>query len=335
MLSIIIPTLNEAANLPLLLDDLKRQRGIDLQVIVADGGSTDGTLRDLDVDSVVTRPNRAAQLNAGAQLAVYDSMLFLHADTRIPNTDTLARAMLALQNEPQTTAGHCRLRFVGPQAGHSGFRYLERKTELNRPNTTNGDQGFLVPRLLYEHVGGFDESLPFLEDQRFAEHVRRVGRWVTLPGWIETSTRRFAAEGFGRRYLTMAIMMGVHDAGVTDFFERVAAYRPHPDQRLDLGPVIRAMYRVTLDREPHAAFQMWEDVGRFVRHNAWQLALATDVYLLEDNSTPCLKYYDEVIEDRLDHVWVDRLAACLTAGFFLGAVPLYWSAKQHRFSAGR
>ncbi|MEZ4461652.1 MAG: glycosyltransferase family 2 protein [bacterium] len=335
MLSIIIPTLNEAANLPCLLDDLKRQRGIDLQVIVADGGSTDGTLRNLDVDSVVTRPNRAAQLNAGAEIAVHDSLLFLHADSRVPDPDTLAEAARFMGALPDSTAGHFRLRFVGPQAEHPGFRYLEKKTELNRPNTTNGDQGFWVPRALFDCVGGFDETLPFLEDQRFAEAVRRVGQWVTLPGWIETSTRRFAAEGFGRRYLTMAIMMGVYDAGVTDFFERVAAYRPHPDQRLDLGPVIRAMYGVTLDRDWRDALKMWEDVGRFVRGNAWQIALLTDVYLLEDNSTPCLRYYEQVVEPQLDHVWLDRVAAYLTAGFFLGAVPLYWAAKQTRSSAGR
>lgn len=328
-LSVIIPTLNEAANLPLLLDDLRRQSGLQLEVIVCDGGSTDGTTTHCE-NVVRCQANRAAQMNAGARRASFDWLLFLHADSRLPRPTICRQALDAVAHDVNL-AGHFSLSFVGPQSEHPGFRYLEAKTKLNRPNTTNGDQGFLVHRSLFDKLGGFDETLPFLEDQRFAELVRRVATWITLPDTIETSTRRFATEGFGRRYLSMAIIIGVYNAGVDDFFDRVNSYPSHPDARLDLGPIISAMFGVTFDRPPKDAWKMWQQVGAFIRSNAWQLALFADVYLLRDKTRRCLEYYDTNIAPWLDSSALDQLATMLAASFFLGAVPLGWSIRK-RFS---
>jgi len=185
-----------------------------------------------------------------------------------------------------------------------------------------------VHRELYDAVGGFDSSLPFLEDQRFAQRVRQLGEWVTLPGHLQTSTRRFATEGFGRRYLVMAVVMGVNEAGLDDFFELVNAYTPDPREPLDLGPIIAAIRHITFHDGPDGALQCWSDVGHFLRLNAWQLALLLDVYLLQDSPVSLTDQFDRHVADKLNNRWVDVLAAALAASFFLVVVPTWWSNKE-------
>lgn len=328
--SVVIPTLNEADALPLLLDDLEQQSDVNLEVVVADGGSTDATPHIAQQCAKLVRcthANRAAQLNEGARQAGHDWLVFLHADTRLTGVHLLRDAISTLSSLPENTAGHFSLRFEGARSDHLGFRYLEAKTRESRPFTVNGDQGFVMRRSLFEALGAFDPTLGFFEDQRLAARVWELGNWVTLPGVLVTSSRRFDAEGFERRYLAMAMMMGAHHAGALDFFGRVRAYAPHPEAALDLAPFFRAAWDMTLARTEDEAAALWLDVGQYIRMNAWQLALMTDTYLLEDPDHPTLHVFEKHLQPALNRKETDVMLAIAAATCFLVALPAVWAAK--------
>ena len=241
--SVIIPALNEAAHLPTLLHDLHGQQAPRLEILVCDGGSRDGTpelAAAAGARVLQSARGRGLQMNAGARQARGDYLLFLHADSRLDSPRLIADALDSLTHaitlrRHHRVAGHFRLRFLRRSDCHRlGWRSVEEKTAF----TTNGDQGLLIQKRWFGELGGYDESLPFLEDQRLAEKIRAAGEWITLPGVLATSARRFETEGFSRRYLLMAIIMGLHYAGVDAFFARAPqVYRAqHETGKLLLTP---------------------------------------------------------------------------------------------------
>ena len=160
VLSVIVPTLNEAENLSSLLNDLKKQRNISLEIIVGDGGSSDATKSVADacgVTVVSAARGRGTQMNAAAGQAAGDYLLFLHADSRIDDPDFLNNAVRVLTSElceHDRVAGHFRLRFLrSTKRNVMGYRYAEEKTAFNRINTTNGDQGLLLTKEFFRHLG--------------------------------------------------------------------------------------------------------------------------------------------------------------------------------------
>ncbi|MFA5939553.1 MAG: glycosyltransferase, partial [Sinimarinibacterium sp.] len=177
-LSVIIPTLNEREALPALLDALRAQQGIDLECVIADGGSDDGTVelaRARGTTVIDCGRGRGWQMNAGARTASGEWLLFLHADSQLEDPGLLRDALVALHAEASgdtVVAGHFALRFARDEAGHDGFfRFLEAKSASNRPYTINGDQGLLIAHRHFDMLGGFDESLPVFEDQRMAARI--------------------------------------------------------------------------------------------------------------------------------------------------------------------
>jgi len=144
VLSIIIPTLNEAENLPELLADLNQQKNIRLEVIIGDGGSTDATQSVAEAYAakfVTAGRGRGAQMNAAALQATGAYFLFLHADSRIDDPSLLSNALNALtlaERHPSLIAGHFRLEFIrSTPCNAMAYRYAEEKTAFNRVNTTN------------------------------------------------------------------------------------------------------------------------------------------------------------------------------------------------------
>lgn len=324
-LSVVIPTLNEEASLPALLDDLAAQT-LEIEIIIADGGSSDSTCAEIErrgISLVHAARGRAAQMNAGAQASHSDTLLFLHADSRLESRGLLEGALAAFEAERlrggECLAGHFALRFLRTRPGADAlFRFMQAKTRSGRRGTINGDQGLLIARAFFESLDGFDTRLPFLEDQRLAEKIFRSGRWILLPGELKTSARRFEAEGHRRRYALMALMMTLHDAGLEEFFEQ--APQVYADQEraatLKLRPFLdlaRRLFLRELKRDP----RLFSRAGRYVRGNAWQVALMLDL-LGGDESGVWLDRFDRQIAARLNHPVADALAACLATGVALG-----------------
>lgn len=327
-LSVIVPTLNEQQALPNLLEDLERQAGVEMEVIVADGGSTDRTVSvcyQHGVRVVVAQSGRGRQMNAGAAAARGRYLLFLHADTRLTGADQFAlsiEALAAARTRP--AAGHFSLRFnevVGSTA--QKLRYHEAKTHLNRKNTTNGDQGMLLLAEDFVSLGGFDESLHFLEDQDMAERIRALGCWMTLPSTIVTSGRRFAIEGYTPRMLQSAVIMCFREIELRDFFhESATIYR---DQDRVEGPLpMEAFLRMghhCLARDGIRRFiGRWYGIGRFVRGNAWQLFYAKDVRERDRAGDRWLAWYDRYFDPLTDNAIGNILAMLLG----LGAYYILW-----------
>ncbi|RVU45900.1 glycosyltransferase [Lujinxingia sediminis] len=291
--SVIIPTLEEAGRLGRLLDALKGQKGVAMDVVVADGGSIDGTpevARRVGARVVeVGMASRARQMNAGALVSEGEWLLFLHADSVPADVDLLRDALERMRREEQggvseRVVGHFSLHFEGAQRGERRrfYRGLERKSALNRALTTNGDQGMLMRRETYEAVGGFDEGLGYLEDQRFiAALEKRGGRRVTLGGYLRTSTRRFEVEGVGARYATMTLIMMAEAVGLEAFLsdeERVYAPQ-HRAGRLRFFQQLKVFGAVLRTGDRQVVRRRLRGLGVLGWQNLWQVPFGIDVWL--------------------------------------------------------
>lgn len=325
-LSVIIPTLNEAQQLPRLLALLNRQTGLQLEIIVADGGSSDATpvqAQTAGITLVRSAAGRGRQMNAAARTASAPYLLFLHADTYCEATDTLVKALAALRREQQAAgqqriAGHFALRFDRSEAGahRFGYRYMEEKSALNRPYCQNGDQGLLLSAAYFNELGGFDESLPFFEDLRIAERIHATGRWITLPGVLRSSARRFEQEGFLARYRLMGLTVAAHGMGLQQFFQRAPQLYQHHHQSggLLLSPYLRRFREIAHELGWRHTWRHLLRLGRFSRQHWWQLFFLADVALrpwLGPGRYPLLRFYDSMIYPLMANPLGDALTAVL------------------------
>lgn len=296
-LTIIIPTLNEAAALPGLLELLRAQEGISLELLVADGGSTDAT-PNLALAAgarllTVTPPGRGRQMNQAAAQARHPELLFLHADTRWDNPRLLADAAAAMaaarhpHGEP--VAGHFPVRFRRSGGGSDlGYRFHEAKSRLNHHECIHGDQGWWLHRATLHTLGGFDESLPFFEERRLALRIAQEGRWLLLPGEVETSARRFEQEGMARRDLLNALLMAMRAIGLEAFLQQAPGlYRTQErTTRLRLLPFFRLIHRLNREAPLRERLRRWRAVGGYVRRNLWQVYLWLDLGLFPHGPRP-------------------------------------------------
>ena len=196
MVSIIIPTLDEAAHLPATLAAVRGAAGgVACEVIVADGGSTDGTVALARAAGCLVirspRAGRAVQMNAGAARARGDIFLFLHADTRLP-LGALGMVVAAC-GRPGVVGGG----FARRYASRSPWLSLTCRLAAVRNRWVGwhlGDQAMFVRRGAFEGIGGFRE-LDIFEDVDFSRRLRRTGVVVTLRPAVVSSARRFARRG--------------------------------------------------------------------------------------------------------------------------------------------
>ena len=274
-------------------------------------------------------------MKAAAEKASGAYYLFLHADSRIDDPYLLSNALDALQQEAQENcrvAGHFCLRFVRATKRNTlAYRYIEEKTASNRAGTINGDQGLLLAKKFFRQLGGFDASLPFLEDQRMAAKIRSQGVWITLPGSLQTSARRFEAEGFHRRYLLMSMMMGLYSIGELAFFTRAPeVYRVQEETgKLLLSPFFGLIWHmIRHDWGLFGSIRIFYRLGRSVRQNFWQLFFFFDVWcrsLLGAGRYPCLNLYDRFIAPCINFRIVNALAGLLCFVWFMGILaPFFW-----------
>jgi len=230
LVSVVVPTLDEAAQLPALLDHLAALPG-HWEVIVADGGSRDGSGQVVGVRAgrapfarLVHAPcGRAAQMNAGAGLARGEGLLFLHADTRLPHGayGALRRAL----GQPHVSGGNFALRFDGDDRFSV---VLGRWYALQRRlGVYYGDSAVWLCARAWGQLGGF-RLLPIMEDYdlvRRLEHLPAPARTVCLPGPALTSSRRWRRLGIGRTILTWVAIRWLYLAGMPA--ERLVALYRH------------------------------------------------------------------------------------------------------------
>ncbi len=249
--SVIVPTLNEAARVEALAASLSLLP--EAECIFADGGSTDGTqalLERLTKDYPNCRwiqapRGRAPQMNVGANLAKGAWLLFLHADTDLPQESYLS-LLRTIAHRPKEYAGYppnlpCSQapKPVMHNSCTSGsftfciaherrvYRYLEwyvrqRCRFLKLPF---GDQGIFVKREIFERLGGYREDFPLMEDMEFVQRINRDEGFRVLNAPVYTSARRYEEEGYWKRaagniVLQVLYRLGVHPKRLAGWYYR-------------------------------------------------------------------------------------------------------------------
>ena len=231
-ISVIIPTLEEQARIQEILDQT-RYEGVER--IVVDAGSSDGTAaaaREAGAEAVLSvgstfgeSQGRARQLGAGAAAASQPILLFLHADTRLPQDwPDAVRTALA---DPEVSGGAFSLRFLEQTAG---LRWVGCGANLRAKyfGLAYGDQGLFLRREALDAIGGVPD-VPLFEDIDLVRALRAQGRFVVLPESVETSGRRYERNGVLRTVLQHQLALAAYFLGVDR--DRVAAwYRAKPSR---------------------------------------------------------------------------------------------------------
>jgi len=201
-ISIIIPTLNEARMIPGTLFVLQPLRRSGHEVIVVDGGSHDGTggiAQPLSDQFIRSPRGRARQLNAGARIAKGDILLFLHADTLLPESADLL--ILDGLETSRRNWGHFDVRLSGRHPLLRAVEYLMNwRSRLT--GIATGDQAIFVKKELFERVGGFPE-IELMEDIALSKTLKRYGPALCLSQGVVTSSRRWERNGILRTIFLM------------------------------------------------------------------------------------------------------------------------------------
>jgi rSAM/selenodomain-associated transferase 2 len=199
-LSIIMPVLDEAAKIGAALIALAPFRAREAEVIVADGGSRDRTaaLAQPLADSVIASARgRAVQMNAGAAVARGDVLLFLHADTRLP--EDADRLVLDGLSRSGKIWGRFDVRF---DRGGFGLIAFMMNWRSRLTGIATGDQALFVTRAAFESAGGFP-AIALMEDVALSVRLKRCGRPLALRVRVTTSARRWRKHGVLRTIFLM------------------------------------------------------------------------------------------------------------------------------------
>ncbi len=205
-ISIIIPTRNEADSIGRLLPELLAVHGVEL--LVVDGGSTDNTVdiaKSLGAQVLSSSPGKAKQMNAGAEAAHGNILLFLHCDTKL--APGFVEQVGAALNQPEISAGAFQLSIDGKGFGLRVIEWLVnfRSKILQMPY---GDQGIFVTSDMFFSVGEFPPQ-PIMEDFELMRRLRGRGKIKILPLHATTSARRWKKLGIMRTtVINQAIILG-------------------------------------------------------------------------------------------------------------------------------
>ncbi len=211
LVSVVIPTLNEASGIAHTLERV-RQAG-ECQLIVVDGGSDDGTPERArcHADLVLSAPcGRARQMNVGAHAASGDILLFLHADTILP--PGFSALLTQAFADPRVVGGRFDVRLDTPGWP---FRMVETLMNLRSRLTriSTGDQAIFVRREVFLAVGGYPE-VELMEDLELSKRLKRAGRIACVRERVTTSARRWQRHGVCKTIVLMWILRLGHFLGV-------------------------------------------------------------------------------------------------------------------------
>ncbi|MDR4498492.1 MAG: TIGR04283 family arsenosugar biosynthesis glycosyltransferase [Candidatus Scalindua sp.] len=196
-ISVIIPTLNEEEHIKRCIETVLHTPGI-IEVIIADGGSTDSTIQIArgyrDVKVVFSMRGRSVQMNRGAFYSHGDILLFLHADCILPGE--IVSAIRHVFESSQAAGGAFTMKLLSDKFIYRmiemGINFRSRIFKL-----PYGDQGLFVKRSLFKELGGF-KKMTVCEDLDFVWRLKKYGRITILDNEILTSVRRWRKNGFLR-----------------------------------------------------------------------------------------------------------------------------------------
>ena len=200
-LSAVIPTLDEAVHISRTLEALSPLRRQGLEIVVADGGSNDGTpeIAHPLADAVVKCPvGRARQMNAGASWSRGEVIWFLHADTSPPE-NALQHIQRAVQDGADWGWFDIRLSGYDP-----ALRVIERcmNVRARLSGVATGDQGLFVRRSVFRAIGGFPD-IALMEDVAISKRLRSSALRKIISAPLITSSRRWERDGVLRTVLLM------------------------------------------------------------------------------------------------------------------------------------
>lgn len=339
-LSVIVPTFNEEKTLPALFDSLALQRRISFELIVSDGGSTDGTHGELQrlarchgisSRTVTGGKGRGDQLNKGAEAACTPFLLFLHADSLFHDPVALRKgvdtvAAVRSGNKNRIVAGRYGLRFnrASPEPSLP-FYYYECKARLNRPECAHGDQGIMIPLECYREIGPFRTFPPMLAETRLADRIRSEGELLLIPTELFTSARRFETEGLYRRQVMNAVLMNCAALSWEEPFRLLPEIYSRHDRcgRLRLSPLLEEIYRLIAQMPPGQRARFWYLTGGYVKSNAWQIPFYFDAKRNfvrglppGEGPTPLLDRFDRTGQRMIDNPAATALTAAATRLWF-------------------
>jgi rSAM/selenodomain-associated transferase 2 len=199
VISIIVPVFNEAPSIRPFLQHL-RERAPEAEIIVADGGSSDGTARlasGLCDQLVESDRGRARQLNAGARVASGDLLWFVHVDAEVPQG--CLKEIAHIMDDPNLVGGYFRIRLPRGLIYRLTDSFAHYAGILLRMRC--GDHGIFCRRTAFLYIGGFPD-VPIMEDVEFFRRLHRCGRVQYSEQRIVVSPRRY--ESVGRIRLTLA-----------------------------------------------------------------------------------------------------------------------------------
>ncbi|HEY2922923.1 MAG TPA: TIGR04283 family arsenosugar biosynthesis glycosyltransferase [Candidatus Binatia bacterium] len=211
-ISVIIPVFNEERSIAVTLQSVVQRAPF--EVFLVDGGSTDRTAeicQRFGVKLLASCRGRAQQMNYGARHASGDVLLFLHADTRLP--DSAFRDIATALSDPRYLGGrfdveiegeHWMLKVIGAM-----INYRSRLTKVG-----TGDQAIFVRRSVFERIGGYPD-IPLMEDIALCRTLRRMGEIACLKSRVVTSARRWEMDGVWRTIVKMWTLKLLYLAGVS------------------------------------------------------------------------------------------------------------------------
>lgn len=222
--SFIIPVYREAEIINSTIDHLMcLQKFAAAEIIVADGDQEGSTLREISnttVKKILCPEGRARQMNSGAAQATGDILIFLHADTRLP--ENALKKITAILKDKKIIGGAFDL---GIDSQRFAFRVIEKIASIRSRLTRipYGDQAIFIRRDYFQSLGGF-QNIPIMEDVELMRRIkRRQGKINILKDKVKTSPRRWETEGvvfctFRNWFLITLYLLGAKPETLAKFY---------------------------------------------------------------------------------------------------------------------
>ncbi len=212
MISVIIPTFNERDNIHRCIECIENE-GRDSEIIVCDGGSSDGTVQIAKEYAgarvIETSKGRGAQMNRGAEAAAGDVLLFLHADTALESG--WSKAVIEALNKPWVAAGAFTLKIDNPAQRYRLIEFWV-KSRCALFNLPYGDQAIFVRRSIFNRIGGYSD-IQLMEDVDIVGRIEKEGKLVILEKYALTSDRRWVRKGWLQAALSNQLVMLMYKLG--------------------------------------------------------------------------------------------------------------------------